>query len=40
LKVIHREASLVSNGDAEQPFKVTLNKKNKKNGQFDILYCK
>jgi len=33
-QVIHREATITSNGVSEQPFKVILNKKNKKNGQF------
>ena len=36
LQVIHREATVMSNGDFEQPFKVTLNKKNKKNGECNI----
>lgn len=33
LQVVHRDGAVTSNGDFEQPFKLTLNKKNKKNGQ-------
>jgi len=29
----------MSNGDFQLPFKVLLNKKNKKNGQFNIFDC-
>ena len=36
LQVINREATVASNSDLEQPFKVILNKKNKKNGQCNI----
>jgi len=36
LQVVHRKATVTSNGDFEQPLKVVLNKKNKKNGQCHI----
>jgi len=36
LQVIHREGNITSNGGIEQPLRVTLNKKNKKNGQCDV----
>jgi len=31
--VVYRDGTVRSNGDFEQPFKLTLHKKNKKNGK-------